>query len=429
LVARHAEIKLRERCERKEKIRVAFEVITASQFAGAELYQLFRKNPLFEVFVVVVPVSDLPAEERNRRVSLSVAHLREQGYDARSGIDSATGYYHSFEDWGGFPDIVFHSTPWIEAFPEGLSIESFPLRTLNILINYCVDVVDNPDGTYMEQFQFNKEIYNLVWRCYATDRFEMEGYHKYQFLRGENVKLSGYAKMDRMYQKKEYSEEEIRKIWKIPVGISSGEIKKVIIAPHFTIRDLGVIHFSTFHQNLYFFLYLADRYRDRICFVYKPHPSLRSSSVSGGLFRSVEEYDAYLEEWNKRENCRIVDESEYIDLFKTSDSMIMDSGSFLAEYLYVHKPLLYLRRPEQAFNPMGQAVVDTYYQAQGWDYSAIDSFLQEVVLNGEDPRKEGREKVFSEELDYFGKNGVLASEMIFEDILGLLSEEEKRSAE
>ncbi|MCR4895671.1 MAG: hypothetical protein K5891_02730 [Lachnospiraceae bacterium] len=78
---------------------------------------------------------------------------------------------------------------------------------------------------------------------------------------------------------------------------------------------------------------------------------------------------------------------------------------------------------------MGQAVVDTYYQAQGWDYSAIDSFLQEVVLNGEDPRKEGREKVFSEELDYFGKNGVLASEMIFKDILGVLSEEENRSAE
>ena len=94
-------------------------------------------------------------------------------------------------------------------------------------------------------------------------------------------------------------------------------------------------------------------------------------------------------------------EESYLEIFATSDGMIMDSNSFLAEYMYVNKPLLFLTREEQTFNKLGRSIVDTYDQCDGRDYIGIESF-------------------FGKHLDYLAKNGCLAGEMIYNDIISLL---------
>lgn len=43
--------------------------------------------------------------------------------------------------------------------------------------------------------------------------------------------------------------------------------KKVIIAPHFSVGDTNVLSFSTFDKNMYFYIYLAKKYKDSISFV------------------------------------------------------------------------------------------------------------------------------------------------------------------
>ena len=43
--------------------------------------------------------------------------------------------------------------------------------------------------------------------------------------------------------------------------------------------------------------------------------------------------------WNALPNAKVVEEESYLDIFATSDGMIMDSASFIGEYLYVNKPL------------------------------------------------------------------------------------------
>ena len=40
---------------------------------------------------------------------------------------------------------------------------------------------------------------------------------------------------------------------------------------------------------------------------------------------------------------------EYLAYFASSDAMILDSVSFMAEYLYVHKPALFLTREGERF--------------------------------------------------------------------------------
>ena len=54
-------------------------------------------------------------------------------------------------------------------------------------------------------------------------------------------------------------------------------------------------------------------------------------------------------------------ESDYIDLFLTSDAMIHDSGSFLIEYIYVNKPVQRIISNFEArndFNSIGKKCFD-----------------------------------------------------------------------
>lgn len=102
--------------------------------------------------------------------------------------------------------------------------------------------------------------------------------------------------------------------------------------------------------------------------------------------------------------------------------MINDSISFLGEYLYVNKPLLFLTRPEQRFNELGKAVVDAHYQCSGRSYIEIEDFIVDVVIGGNDTRKKIREDIFERELDYVRMNGCKAGEYIFSDISNELND-------
>ena len=54
------------------------------------------------------------------------------------------------------------------------------------------------------------------------------------------------------------------------------------------------------------------------------------------------------------------------------------------------------------------------------DYYGIDTFLEDVVLAGNDTRKAIRQRVYEEELDYAGINGIKASDYIYNDIANAL---------
>ena len=96
--------------------------------------------------------------------------------------------------------------------------------------------------------------------------------------------------------------------------------------------------------------------------------------------RQMNEWKEYENQWRNLQNADVIDEGMYDELFVNSDAMILDSVSFLAEYLYVHKTLLQLMRKEQRYNDVGDRLIKVHYVADGKDEEAIERFLQEVVL-------------------------------------------------
>lgn len=420
LAMERGESEIRRKCARGEKIKIAFLVISAAEWGMEKIYRMLEQDDRTECYIVVSPLVDRDLESRRDTYIQTVNFFEKNGYEVRGGCNEEFNVPVSWQEMGGMPDIVMHSTPWIQSMSPVFQVINFPLMVLNYYIPYGIHVEDSLTGNYLEQCVYNKEFINMMKRIYTDSERNLHGYQKHGLLHGKNVVYSGYAKMDFFYETRDWSEEQIRKLWKIPDAAKCQDIKKVIIAPHYSISGENVpLKFSTFAKNAYFFLYLAKKYCNQISFVFKPHPNLRFRAVKEKLFDSYEAYDAYLEEWNSLPNAKVVQESDYLNLFDTSDGMILDSISFLAEYKYVHKPLLYLRRKEQAFNPLGKCLLEVDYTAKGEDYTEIEKFLQEVIINGNDILRDKRQQVFENELDYIKRGRGNASEYIYRDIVSL----------
>ena len=164
------------------------------------------------------------------------------------------------------------------------------------------------------------------------------------------------------------------------------------------------------------FMYEFAKAHPETSWVVKPHPRLLTKAVEFGLFPSVAAFEEYIQAWNDLPNAQFYTGAYYQDIFATSDGMIQDSCSFIAEYQYTHKPMIYLTRPEQFFNKLGEAILDVSYCVDGRDFDGIATLIQKVFIDGDDPLKDARQKVFDELLNYRLVNGMSASEYIFHAI-------------
>ena len=137
---------------------------------------------------------------------------------------------------------------------------------------------------------------------------------------------------------------------------------------------------------------VAKLYADRIQFVFKPHPRLYTELCEHEEW-GEEKTNAYYEAWKTMDNTQL-QTGEFVDLFMTSDAMIHDSGSFSVEYHYSGKPVMYVADniEEQILNKneLGEKAMRLHYIAK--TKQDIIDFIENVVLNGEDPMKQEREQ-------------------------------------
>lgn len=412
---------VREKAKSCEKLKVAFMSYSAAQWPAELLYRDMEKDDRFDPYIIVSPLTNRDYNSSMCGYTQTVDWYKSTNHRVIEGYDIKNNLVYTWQGLGGIPDIVIHLSSWYECIPEPQQFIKLPWRCLNIYIPYAMYMADSPDSTFEINDVYNKDIMNLMWKVYIESSAKRPYYEKYQMLNGENISFSGYLKMDEVIQPKSYSDSMIRKIWCVPKEKRMSDYKQIIIAPHWSVFDEGSILFSTFRENAFFWPYLMQKYADRISFVFKPHPNLRAAAVGTGMFKSYDDYDDYLKKLNSFRNARTMDESSYIDLFNTSDGIIMDSGSFTAEYLYTHKPALFLTRPTQNFNAVGRKAYDSYYHASGRDYAGIEYFIKDVIIDGHDQKKSNREKVFDDNFNYLKENGKLAHETIYSELCELLS--------
>ena len=389
-------------CIRKKQVKkIVFLLKDSAEWSCEELYKRFNETSGYEVCVAVAPFFAGSQQAVSKMYLDTVQYFRERKIDTVEMYDIQKNRYKSWEEIG-MPDIVFHLNPHYKAFAESSNICNFPLSILNVYIPYGIMIYGNV------RQQYNQLSHMLYWKIFCETPLHKEMASKYADIGDINVVCSGYVKMDTFF---DTCLQEKRKIWKISPRADEKKIKKIIYAPHWSIKDAvtGFGNFDKIYKSLYEYV---KKNETSTSWVFRPHPMLRVGAVQQGIFKSEEEYEEYLEMWRQLPNAQVIENGMYTDIFESSDAMILDSISFLGEYIYMHKPMLFLTRDRKNFNNFGKELVRVLYKTDGGNLEGIKNFVEKNVIGNEDPMKERREEFFEKYMDYRNQNGMLASEYI-----------------
>ncbi|MBR4803974.1 MAG: CDP-glycerol glycerophosphotransferase family protein, partial [Bacteroidales bacterium] len=207
----------------------------------------------------------------------------------------------------------------------------------------------------MEDWTVNNRLAVLAWKNLVNHESCAEAWAKTHKLKGTNYAVTGLPVMDDLLVPKE----EYEDVWPCKDGR-----RRIIYSPHHTIADIHWegIAYSTFLDYCQFMLDLREKYRDKVYFVFKPHPSLKYR-----LYKiwGEEKTDEYYSRWDVP-GVSHVEQGQYMALFKHSDALIHDCGSFTLEYMYTGNPVMYLVRDEHRtdnLTPCAKEAFDLHYKA------------------------------------------------------------------
>lgn len=376
----------------KEKIKVAFFLIHESVWKYDVLFDLMLQHPKFEPMLFVCPVVNYGKENMLFEMDKSFESFRKKGYDVTKTYDDETGKFLDIKKTFS-PDMVFYTNPY-----EGLQDDRFFIKqfseVLTCYVPYAI-MTTNYDSFY------NLNFHNLVWKIFSETPIHKEIAVQKQINKAQNNVVTGYPGFDQLLINKTPNKE----VWKN----KNPNLKKIIWAPHHLMTELNeVSNFLEYHD---FFLELADNYKDKIQIAFKPHPLLRVKLEKDPNW-GKEKADIYYNKWMNLENGQF-ENSEYADLFLTSDALIHDCGSFMSEYLIVGKPSLFMIRNEsimKEWSRFGEKALAVHYQSR--NKKQLVDFVENVVLNDNDWMKEERNSFVQNTL--IPKNNLTASQNILD---------------
>ena len=378
----------------KDRIRVAFFVVNLSMWKCDSLFRKMLSDSRFDPVIVPMPRPMLNQESEWQEQMRLIRFCRQNSYPYIAGYDYETERFNGFNEIR--PYVVFFSQPYNGAFPAH-RIEKSWKHCLFYYVPYCIlveKINSFIDTLYM----------NICQTVFVENRILKDVESRVISTRGRNMVVSGYMGAESLRN----GSAADASVWKQP----DSAIKKVIWAPHHSIRDIDVLNYSAFLDIADEMLELARSYQGKLQFAFKPHPGLKPKLYDmDGWGR--ERTDRYYSQWEQMSNT-VLAEGSYDSLFRSSDAMVHDCSSFTVEYLYTEKPVMFITKDDHLdfMNSLGAQCYDVHYKGRTID--DIRSFLDNVVLNGNDVIKGERQRFVSENL--MQPDALPAADFIFNSI-------------
>ena len=359
------EAKLRQ----KEIIKVAFLVGLPSMFPAKPLMEKMLSDPKFHVSIIIIPdfrFGDKRAKDTLEQCQQELSKFKDHLYIVP---------FNKKEDdidLKSLADIIFLPFCYDVSHPKYNLMNIIKNGILPALVNYATY-----NTIYDRYTLISSERFGLFWKIFVDEKYSLKEFQEFSPLKGDNAVLTGYCKMDNFKN--------------IP---HPHEKKTIIIAPHHSIKGgfNDLIQLSNFLEYADLFLRLPDMYPD-IHFIFRPHPAL-FPVLERDTFWGKEKADNYMKEMADKKNVMISLRGDYFKEFAESDAIIQDCGSFLTEYFWTKKPQCYLLKSpediEKKFIPFGKACLNHCYL--GYTEQDILNFIDNVIIKGEDPKKQAREK-------------------------------------
>lgn len=379
--------RIRNKIKNNKKINVIFISNEISKWGYSDLYNKFKESKYFNPKIIVLPLLRVHNNKDNTQPDLKTQYdfYKKQGFDVEFAYNTEKKFYRSLRRY--CPDIVFYQQHW--GLPPKFNIMNASRYALPFYTSYSFDVID-------DKLHYTKEFHQLLQTFFVDTELNLKTYASYNTKALNNCLVVGYPKLDEYINNTPL---DYKKYWKEPDKF------KIIYAPHHSIEK-DSLNLATFLENGQFILELAKSHPETT-WVFKPHPRLAFALLKNKIM-TEEELKKYYQDWKEIGN--ICESGNYIDLFKTSDLMITDCGSFLGEYLPSGKPLIQLVNPKANFNKMGKKVKSEYYFSH--NNEELQQLFDEIVIKKNDYKKEARKKLTDEIFD-FSKS---ASDRIYEHI-------------
>ncbi|RUS64834.1 hypothetical protein EGN72_02710 [Pseudorhodobacter sp. E13] len=271
-------------------------------------------------------------------------------------------------------DVAFIQQPWgMQDLPRRLSG-----RVRTAYVHYGMAVIRN------DRMQFGlPDFHPWLWRYFLPTEAHAEAIRAAQLTGPARPKLcvTGHPKFD-TYLGPAPARDAVP-LWPHP---SDTGRRRVIFAPHHGL-ERGSLGLGTFGWSGAAMLDLV-RTHPQVDFLLRPHPNMAIGLARSGLMQRAE-WQAYKDCWAALPNGAVHENGPYWEVFRTSDALITDSGSFLAEYLPTGQPLIRLERAGAApLNPFGQRLSGGFYRCA--DAPTLARLFADVVVKREDPLAQSR---------------------------------------
>lgn len=368
---------LRNKFEKGVKLKVCLFVSRSSCWMFDGLYKILEQSNQFSPYVVVKPFMSQGKNKMIEFMNNTYNDMLLKGYRVIKTYDISNDRFLDIRKTLN-PDIVFYTKYWLPHFHPLYYIDNF-MDKLTFYVPYSFDCAAH-DAVY----EF--ELLNLVDRFLYTTYSQKKIAEKNMPNKATNVHVVGSPKLEKFFDPNYTCSDP----WKP----QNKKKKRIIWAPHHEdITKSYMYQFDSFYYICDFMLNLADKYKEQIQIAFKPHPLLRGK-LESRWGKKIS--DQYYEKWENNDNSQL-EEGEFIDLFLTSDAMILDSLSFIAEYSVLNKPAFFTISPttRPLFNDFGKKLyTEILYHTDekiGLENSII-RYIDKVVLGGEDVLYEKRQR-------------------------------------
>ncbi|HDM8191483.1 TPA: CDP-glycerol glycerophosphotransferase family protein [Vibrio harveyi] len=350
-----------KRIKRKDKIKVGFFVLHHSVWKSDPVFKAMLEDDYFEPFIFICPVNNIEDNQAIEDIKTNVSFFEKKGYPVVSSYNENSSNWVDIDSLG--IDLIFFSNP------HKLTKKEYYAKAYSKYLSVYIPYAHQVSKYNNYKSQYNQDFHNMMWAIYAPHFDDMDIFKEYAIQKGKNVIVTGYPSMEPLLEDNQPNESP----WKQQENTK----RKVIFAPHHTI-DTPELPYSTFIKFSDVIKELSEKHKDDIQWAFKPHPLLKEKLYHHTDW-GKEKTDEYYDYWKNSQHCQL-EEGDYYDLFKSSDAMIHDSGSFLAEYLYVKKPVLYLSLSEDIRNyqnAFGNKAYDCC--TKGHSEKDINQFISEVI--------------------------------------------------
>ncbi|MCH5221519.1 MAG: CDP-glycerol glycerophosphotransferase family protein [Muribaculaceae bacterium] len=363
-VAQYNKLELIKEKSEKECVTILFFMYNISMWKYDGLMKLLLSNPKYNPVIVpfVMPERTFDINKRNR--DEVVEYCIANNFPLKEGYDFESKQFLDISDIN--PDIVVYTQPYNKGY-KNWRIEKFP-NSLFVYTPYGISTSKNKGlkDTFLT---------NIAWKIFVSCQLEKTIYADNLSSKAiDNIAVTGPVIFDQLT-----TADKSKSPWR-----DNGK-KRVIWAPHHSIDDKRGFSNSTFELFCFEMIELAKKYRDQIEIAFKPHPTLEERLIEKWGKTKTE---SYYNQWRQMPNTMICT-GDYSELFAFSDALVHDCASFVCEYLYTQKPVLYISKdscpPEGVANELGRECFQQHYH--GHCISDIDNFIRDAVIGGNDPMK------------------------------------------